>query len=1551
MGRGVVAGFGPSELFSGLCHTDNLDPFPVWRNGAISPCFNQLILGALAHAVVAVFSACYLNAQRCSLLRSSPPCGWSLRVASALLVTLLFVVDLVLVVHLHRGEMYMDVLADGCAVLAWLVHFRALLVLQRSIYRRTRGPSVLLLLVLLPIPNLVVTLLAYAQEATYLDLAEPLKVARLVFAATRGLSLLVYLLAFAAPCVGEGSYTSMSVNDADSFLLIPESSYQDTGEVAEDGSNFISRLMYLWLNPLLRRGRRGELEKPCNVFLLPRRLRTSAVRQHFLRCWEDCQQGAATQRGNTTPRPANRSLQNGTRTSPLQEELSGIAVEEVGLLKVLHKAFGLRYYLLGVLKLVGNMLSFVGPLLLSGLVHYMEEEGAPVSQGAWCATGLFFSTFFSALIRNIFAFEVSKVSLSARAALISAIYGKALRVSGGSLAARFTLGEVVNFMSTDTDHVINFFNNFHEVWSMPFQFSIALYLLYLQVGVAFLGGLGVALLLVPLNKVLASKIMENNKHMLTHKDSRVKLMTEVLFGIRVIKFYNWEAYFAQKIAGCRRQELSHLKAIKYLDAVCVYTWGSLPVVISIITFVTYMLLGHELTAATVFTTLALVGMLIIPLNSFPWVLNGILVAKVSLDRIQCFLKLPNQDLDAYFSHVAPEDPQDTIVMSQGIFSWQGPGGPDHPTSSDTESPKGSLMLHSLNLSITKGSLVVVVGKVGCGKSSLLAAITGELNRRGGDVYVQGREDGFGLAAQEPWIQHATVRDNILFGKDYNSSFYQAVVEACALTDDLNVLPNGDRTEVGENGVTLSGGQKVRLALARAVYMEKDIFLLDDPLAAVDSDVAHHLMERCIMGILRSKTRILCTHRIEFVDKADVVILMDNGTIIKTGTPEEVLPLVEAVPKNRKNDSNAKVKDVIEREEEQGPSNELFAEVESSLSREEQKAVGGLAWKVYHTYWRAVGGALAVSILLSLLLMQASKNVSDWWLSHWISNLKNNGSAQSVLMPAYSSPHLLLFSPGGLMYPVNIMETTAFANMSSEVKFYLTVYGSIAGANTVFTAFRAFLFAFGGIRAASVIHNRLLDTVLKATVTFFDTTPLGRVLNRFSSDLYSVDDTLPFFINILLTNIFGMLGMLVVMSYGLPWFLVALLPLGLLYHRTQRFYRHTSRDLKRLCSLTLSPVYSHFSETLSGLGTIRASSSASRFEEENERRLEQNQRCLFLSNAAMQWLDIRLQMIGVVVVTGISVIAVVQHQFKSIDPGLVGLSLSYALSITGLLSGLIFNFTQTEMQLVSVERTEEYSTTLPTEPQHSNPQVPTSWPEQGWVEFRGAVLSYREGLPNALDGVSLVVRPGEKVGVVGRTGSGKSTLFLALFRMVELNQGQILLDGVDTRQVGLAQLRSKLAIIPQDPFLFSGTVRENLDPRGCHPDPRLLEALEDCHLSPVINRIGGLGAEVGERGKSLSLGQRQLLCLARALLTEANILCIDEATASVDQKTDKLLQQTIREKFQDKTVLTIAQRINTIMDSDRVLVMDSGKVVEFDTPADLCQRDDSIFCKLVGGRGE
>uniref|UniRef100_A0A8C2DVX8 ATP-binding cassette sub-family C member 10 n=1 Tax=Cyprinus carpio TaxID=7962 RepID=A0A8C2DVX8_CYPCA len=1508
--------FGAAELISELCHTNVNSPFPVWQNGTISPCANQLLLGSLLHAVIAITSACYISVL--THIVSSLPIGWSFRATSTLLMALLFIGDLVLVFELGAPDVYLDVLADGCGVLAWLVHFGAVLALQRSMYRRTRGPALLPVLLMLSIPNLAFILTAYMHVIIHLGVSQPLQVVRLALTVTRAALVLVYLLGYIFPCY-RTQRDLLSCNGEDVAPLIVSFEPEGGVTVAEDGCSWLSRILYLWLNPLLRRGKRGELERPCDVFQLPHRLRTKAVTLRFSQCWQKCLHPKGLERPERPDRLQRGNLQDNSWSEAEPDRMcEGGAQDDVKLLQVLHKAFGLRYYLLGVLKLAASMLAFAGPLLLGGLVSFMETDGAPLSKGVWCAVGLFASTFLAALLRNIFVYEVSKVALEARAAVISTIYSKALKVSASALA-RFNMGEVVNFMSTDTDRVVNFFNSFHEVWSLPFQFVLALYLLYLQVGVAFLGGVGVAVLLVPLNKVLASRILENNKHMLLHKDGRVKLMTEILFGIRVLKYYNWEEHFTQKIVEARKKELHHLKLLKYLDAVCVYTWAALPVVISILTFITYVLLGNSLTAAKVFSTLALVGMLILPLNAFPWVLNGTLEAKVSLDRIQRFLTIQDQDLTVYYSQVCPEDPLSAVEMNRASFSWKQSEEHDSDSVPDDKtedgSPPRSFYLHALNLSVKRGSLVAVVGKVGCGKSSLLAAITGELR----EVFVRGREQGFGLAVQEPWIQHATVQDNILFGRDFDSMFYQAVIEACALADDLNILPGGDQTEVGENGVTLSGGQKSRLALARAVYMDKEIYLLDDPLAAVDADVAHHLMEKCILGILKNKTRILCTHRIEFVDKADVVVLMDNGMIVKTGTPKDVLSLVKA-PKDS----------AVGKEEEEASEPELEAELK--MFGEEQKQMGKLSWAVYRSYWRAVGGCMALAVLLSLFLMQASKNVSDWWLSHWISHMKDN-MTQLVSLSADSTSFVTL-----------LIGSETSGNMSSELKFYMTVYGSLAAANTVFTAARAFLFAYGAICAATVVHKRLLSSVLKATMTFFDTTPLGRILNRFSSDIYSVDDSLPFVLNILLANVFGLLGMLIVMSYGMPWVLLPLLPLGVLYFQTQCYYRHSSRELKRLCSLTLSPVYSHFSETLSGLSTVRASGHTTRFEEENERRLEQNQCCLFNSNAAMQWLDIRLQMIGVTVVTGISVIAVIQHQLKSIDPGLVGLSLSYALSITNLLSGLIFSFAQTEMQLVSIERIEEYSTNIPQEPQ----QVLNSWPEKGRVEFVGAVLAYRPGLPNALDGVNLEVLPGERVGIVGRTGSGKSSLFLALFRMVELNQGQILLDGVDISSVRLDNLRSKLAIIPQDPFLFSSSVRENLDPHGRHPDFSLLDALEQCHLGDVVQRIGGLDSEVGERGKSLSVGQRQLLCLARALLTEANILCIDEATASVDHKTDMLLQKTIREKFKHKTVLTIAHRLNTIMDSDRVLVMHAGKVVEFDSPSALCQREDSVFQKLLRG---
>ncbi|XP_030915277.1 multidrug resistance-associated protein 7 isoform X2 [Geospiza fortis] len=1493
------------NILASLCGTSPEDPLPVWVHGSVGHCFNQLTLSVVPHVILAVVSACFLGTPRSA---SGVPCSssWGWRIATSFVLAGLFLADTIpaTISQQELGPVYLEVLANGTAALAWLVHGFALLMLCRSIHGFTRGPAALALLTVLPLPSSIITLLWYCQSGTAWSPAHPGASARFAILCLQLASLLAYVVSYLFPTAARQDFLSINRSwQEDQPVSEPGIPVSDQQRVAEDGESWLSRFFYTWMNPLMKRGYQQKLNQPQDVYVLPHRLQAVRVCDRFYSCW---QKKAALQQAEEETVSLTSPIIAGGDGSSDAPDSPHRAQKAVHLLSVLHAAFGLRFYTLGLLKLADSLLDFSGPLLLNLLVNFMESRQEPLSHGILYALGLFAGSFLGALLRSQFRYEMNKMALMVRAAVISAIYRKALRVSSTSLA-RFTVGEIVNFMSTDTDRLVNFCYSFHELWSLPVQLAITLYLLYQQVGIAFLGGVALALLLVPINKIIANRIMVNNEEMLKHKDTRVKLMTEFLCGIRVIKFYAWEQHFSTRIKSCRAKELQKLRAISYLDALCVYMWAALPVVISIAIFVTFVLLGHQLTATKVFTALALVGMLILPLNSFPWVLNGILEAKVSLDRIQQFFELMDQDLEAYYALDSPSDTATAMEMQCAAFSWV----PAEEESTRQPSSTGSLQLHIENLSVRKGMLLGVVGKVGSGKSSLLAAITGELIKQSGRVYVCDLEQGFGLATQEPWIQFTTVRKNILFGREYDARLFKEVLEACALSEDLNILPAGDQTEVGENGVTLSGGQKARIALARAVYQDKELYLLDDPLAAVDADVAKHIMWKCIFGILKHKTRVLCTHRTEFLEKADALLLMDNGRIVKTGTPADILPLVEAFPKFKDTDKGDKDKAPNEQGQEEVIKTEAEEPTQNHnlIHKEEEKKEGAVAFQVYKAYWMAMGSCLAISILFSLFLMQASRNISDWWLSYWISSISQTANTSVMACSAsLPSPELLLFSTAGLVSPIQDLDKTpAPPNVSVDVYFYLIVYGSIAGANSLFTIIRAFLFAYGALRAASVIHDRLLQRVLKATVTFFDSTPTGRIPNRFSSDLYCVDDSLPFILNIFLANIYGLLGMLVIMTYGLPWIGLVLLPLAVVYFFIQRYYRFTSRELKRLHSITLSPIYTHFSETLLGLSTIRAMRATKRFELENELHLEQNQRCLFASKTVMEWLDIRLQMIGVAVVTAIAGIAIIQHQKQLGNPGLVGLALSYALSVTHLLSDLIDSFTHTEMMMVSVERTEEYTTDIPMEPQDKLVQVSADWPSKGLVEFQQVVLAYRPGLPNALDGVSFTVYPGEKLGIVGRTGSGKSSLFLALFRMVEMKSGQILLDGIDSQLVGLEELRSRLAIIPQDPFLFSGSIRENLDPQGKRTDAELREVLEQCHLWDAVTQMGGLDSELGERGRSLSVGQRQLVCLARALLTQAKVLCIDEATASVDQQTDQLLQQTIRQRFADKTVLTIAHR--------------------------------------------
>ncbi|XP_077856034.1 ATP-binding cassette sub-family C member 10 isoform X18 [Macaca mulatta] len=1338
------------RLLAQLCGSSAAWPLPLWEGDTTGHCFTQLVLSALPHALLAVLSACYLGTPRSPdyILPCSP--GWRLRLAASFLLSVFPLLDLLPVAlppGAGPGPIGLEVLEGCVAAVAWISHSLALWVLSHSSHGHSRGPLALALVALLPAPALVLTVLWHCQRGTLLPPLLPGPVARLCLLILQLAALLAYALGWAAPGGPREPWAQEP--------LLPE---DQEPEVAEDGESWLSHFSYAWLAPLLARGACGELQQPQDICRLPHRLHPTYLARVFQSHWQE-----------------------GAR-----------------LWRALYRAFGRCYLTLGLLKLVGTMLGFSGPLLLSLLVGFLEEGQEPLSHGLLYALGLASGAVLGAVLQNQYGYEVCKVKLQARGAVLNILYRKTLQLG----PSRPPTGEALNLLGTDSERLLNFAGSFHEAWGLPLQLAITLYMLYQQ------------------------------------------LVTELLSGIRVIKLCGWEQALGARVEACRARELGRLRVIKYLDAACVYLWAALPVVISIVIFITYVLMGHQLTATKVFTALALVRMLILPLNNFPWVINGLLEAKVSLDRIQLFLDLPNHNPQAYYSPDPPTEPSTVLELHGALFSWDPVG-----TSQET------FISH---LEVKKGMLVGIVGKVGCGKSSLLAAIAGELHRLRGRVVVWGLSKGFGLATQEPWIQFATIRDNILFGKTFDAQLYKEVLEACALNDDLSILPAGDQTEVGEKGMTLSGGQRARIALARAVYQEKELYLLDDPLAAVDADVANHLLHRCILGMLSHSTRLLCTHRTEYLERADVVLLMEAGRLIQAGPPSEILPLVQPVPKawaeNGQKSDSATAQSVQNPEK---TKEELEEEQSTSggLLQEESKKEGAVALHVYQAYWKAVGQGLALAILFSLLLMQATRNAADWWLSHWISQLKAENSSQEVqasTSPASTglfSPQLLLFSPGNLYTPVFPLPKAA-PNGSSDIHFYLTVYATIAGVNSLCTLLRAVLFAAGTLEAAATLHRRLLHRVLMAPVTFFNATPTGRILNRFSSDVACVDDSLPFILNILLANAAGLLGLLAVLGSGLPWLLLLLPPLSIIYYHVQRHYRASSRELRRLGSLTLSPLYTHLADTLAGLSVLRATGATYRFEEENQRLLELNQRCQFATSATMQWLDIRLQLMGAAVVSAIAGIALVQHQQGLANPGLVGLSLSYALSLTGLLSGLVSSFTQTEAMLVSVERLEEYSCDLPQEPQGQPLQLGTGWLTQGGVEFQDVVLAYRPGLPNALDGVTFCVQPGEKLGIVGRTGSGKSSLLLVLFRLLEPSSGRVLLDGVDISQLELAQLRSQLAIIPQEPFLFSGTVRENLDPRGLHKDRALWQALEQCHLSEVVwmvSWVRGAGAYLLGRG--------------------------------------------------------------------------------------------------------
>ncbi|XP_060081599.1 ATP-binding cassette sub-family C member 10-like [Ylistrum balloti] len=1282
--------------------------------------------------------------------------------------------------------------------------------------------------------------------------------------------------------------------------------------VNEDGVSLFSLLTFDWVRPLLNKGQTRRSLTSKDMFSLPKNLNVKKVHEQFLEVLQ----------GNTT-HPDGR--------------------KRVSLLKALHKAYGMDFYIrCGLLEFMLKLVAFTCPISLWMLISFFENDEGPSHFGYRYVFALFMSLFGIAFFDCIFECIKLHVYFKVRISVMTAIYEKILRLNTVSLS-QFSTGQIVNFLGTDTDRIVAFCEFFHRIWIIPIEVVISMYILYQLVGIAFLGGVVIGLIHIPLNKIISTKQMVLSKTLMEQKDRRMKLMNEVLGGIKIIKFYTWEKHFRMVIDNLREAELQTMKQKQVLCAVIEYVWTLTPILMTLLTFSAYSMLGNTLTASKIFTCVAVFLKLMGSLDQLPMAFNGVIEAVISLERVEKFIALPEIDLNNYYVGTKETCESDNVIsVNAGRFSWEKKACMNLSKDSRIQNAKteeaitesGTLTLRNITLDISQGQFIGVIGKVGAGKSSFLHAVLAEMAREDGSISVSNLQQGFALASQEPWIQQTTIRDNVLFGNPFNGQKYAEILDAVSLRRDVQMLPAGDKTEVGENGVTLSGGQKARLALARAIYQNKDVYLLDDPLAAVDSHVARHIYDKCIMGLLRKKTRILCTHHTKFLWKADLIIVMDDGVISKMGVPSEILneaEFAEHIPSSHKSETEC-------------DDNNDDNDYDGGLG-EEVKVTGEIKSYVYKAFLAALGGWIPLAILLSVFFAEALEKIKGWFLTNWVPGLTLTENSTSV------SGHLCFHdnttSPNSLGPVYDVEKASGVASSQTSIFYYLTMYGCMAALYSFVTFAKEVLFAYGGIRLARTMHNQLLKTILKAPMSFFDVTPIGGILNRFSSDLGTIDDSLSSMINVVMCQLFGFIGTICIATYGMPWFLVILLPVSIIYYHIQDKYRHTSREVRRISTLKRSPIFSQFSETVSGMVTIRAFRETERFKDQHFECVDEWLKTYYTAHNVGNWLWVHTQMLVNVMVTGIATLAVLEHNIHGIDPSVVGMAISYVLSMSELMEGMVCCVTETEKQMVSVERVQQYIEDTTSERWEGTKPSP-KWPALGVVSYSDVYMKYRDDLPNVLKGVSFRTRHAEKVGIVGRTGSGKSSLFQTLFRTAEINSGDITIDGVNIRQLDLKDVRRHLAVIPQDPFLFSGNVRENLDPTSCYSDEELWRVIVKCHLRHLVNRLGGLEGDVAEKGRNFSVGQRQLMCLARALLTKAKVLCIDEATASVDLDTDKLIQETIRQEFMDSTVLTIAHRINTIMDSDRVLVMDQGRVVELDSPGNLLKDTKSAFYQLVHG---
>ncbi|KAI9188630.1 P-loop containing nucleoside triphosphate hydrolase protein [Polychytrium aggregatum] len=1237
-------------------------------------------------------------------------------------------------------------------------------------------------------------------------------------------------------------------------------------------ANLLSKLLWFWMDGVFMTGKKRPLSFD-DLHLLPKDIRSAELYAKFERIWSEQQNAYDQQR----PFPF--------KTFPWVKPTK---IKPPSVVWTLHKLFGRRLYPVGILCWICDNSILISPLVLQALVNFVvsSQTGSPppAGTGVLLAFGMFLVPILTSLTLNWYFAQITVTGMAARSVLSSAVFHKSMRLSPEA-RQKYDSGKIATILATDVARVELFFSWFHDLWCMPVNILTNIGILLALLGPSALAGVVIIFLLGPIQAFITTLRMRYRKDLVEITDKRVKLTQEILQGIRVVKFFHWEPTFLERIFSQRSAELKKVASVNMIEGVNSTIGFVVPVTASIVTFVVYSLTTDSFNASTIFSALSLFNALRIPAFIFPMIFSSFADAKVAIDRLQEFLEAPEID----FEPTVDKAMEPSVSIDRGEFVWcppyAEPATPlpanksrlrfafpkkqavpakalesetfdrkDHEPEmagehADSESdviaaPETQGRLSSVNIQLKRGSLCAVVGPVGSGKSSLLSALVGDMQYRSGSVTFSG---SVGLCPQQAWIMNATIEENILFGKQMDREKYARCVQACALTRDFEILPGGDQTELNSDA---------------------DIVLLDDPLSAVDAHVGRHIFDNLILKALGGKTRVLVTHQLHCLPQCDYIIIMQQGRIAEQGSFQELMSQSSVLAGLMKEYGGVHEtpSEQTESKKQEGKELEIDDRTDEpeeksgrKLIQEEERMTGGIGRIVLKKYFSAMGHPYFFgAIIVTLIFTQGLRVSTDYWLVIW----------SSMLLPSLSQ------------------------------NGYIGIYVALGLTASAVTLVYYYLCVMGGVRAARTMHEWALTRVLKSPISFFDTTPLGRIVNRLSRDQDIVDNSL------------------IKVSSGFALSVATLLS-------------------------TLITI---------GVSTQGWLILQDRFQAKAHTLIDSNNEPQFLIFHGQRWMSIRLDLIGSILILVVSIYAVIFR--TTISSAVIGLMLSYCLQVNMQLNQCMRTFTDLEMQLNAVERLEYYSSQLVIEDDAATVHPPDNWPSNGSITFEGVEMRYQPDMPLVLNAVSIDILPRAKIGVVGRTGSGKSSLMFVLFRMVNPCGGRILIDGIDICQLSLRDLRSRITIIPQDPILFSGSIRTNLDPFSEHSDSDLWDVLARSGLKAAVTAMDGkLDATVASLGENLSVGQRQLMCLARAMLRRPRVIILDECTANVDFETDKLIQSSLREDFRGSTVLTIAHRLNTIVDYDKILVLDTGNVVEYDSPRVLLQNKASEFSRLVDETGQ